>query len=73
MIAIVFMLRGMQRYFFTSAGSVVGKTMLVLCLYTVGTASAQSVLNVSSVTELGSAMEKSNQQIISHSTLRCSS
>ena len=69
MIAITFMLSRKQLHLFTSVSSVMVKMMLVLCLCTVGTATAgtetvQSVVNVSSVTELRSAMENSNQKII---------
>ena len=62
--AITFMLSRKQLYLFTSASSVMAKTMLVLCLCTLGTATAQTVVNASSVTELRSAMEKSDQKII---------
>ena len=64
MIAITFMLSRKQLHLSTSVCSVVVKTMLVLCLCSIGTATAQSVVNVSSVTELRSAMGNNNQHII---------
>lgn len=49
-------------HLFASAGSAMVKTMLILCLCTIAT--AQDLVNVSSVTDLRSAMGKSNQYII---------
>jgi len=61
MIAIIFMLSRKQLDLFISVCSVV---VLVLCLSTSGAGAVQSVVNVSTVAELRSAMEKSNQHII---------
>ena len=55
---------GKQRHRFTSAGPVMVITFLVLCLGVIGTATARDVVNVSSVSELRSAMEKSDQHIV---------
>jgi hypothetical protein len=64
MITTTFLLSGKPRYFSTSISSLMVKTILILCFCTIGIATAQNVVNVSSVAELRSAMEDSNQHII---------
>ena len=64
MTASTFMFSRKHLHRFTSLNSVMVKTMLVLCLGITGTATAQTVVNVSSIAELQSALEKSDQKII---------
>ena len=64
MMAIASMLDRKRLHLFTSESFVILKTMLILCLCTLETATARSEVDVSSVTELRSAMGKNNQHII---------
>ena len=64
MIVTAFSLRRIRLHLFTYSGSVMVRTMLILCLGAIGTASAQNVVKVSSVPELRSAMERSKQHIV---------
>jgi parallel beta-helix repeat protein len=62
--AITFMVSRKQLSVFTSVGCAIVKTILALCLGSMGTANAQNVIKLSSVAELRSAMEKSDQLVV---------